>query len=97
MTSMFRTWTGRSGEVRHYFTGNVGNLLGIEVSLGVIDTVGGKDVTGRDRSRLTNSVRAFNAWVDADGRAHVTGWDSRVEVLTTADVLRAVESAYAAK
>lgn len=99
-TTKFRTWTAStSGEVRHYFTGRVSSLVGITFTdRGVLDEVNGVwDIHTRDRSRLVNSVRDVEVWVDTDGKAHVTGWDPRLTLVSTADVARAVEAAYAAE
>ena len=97
-TTDFRTWTAsRTGEVRHYFNGNLRPLLDIERDdFGAIESAAGKDVEGRDRSRLVNSLRAVKVWVDAEGVAHVEGWDARLDILTAKDVKAAVEAAYAA-
>jgi len=94
----FRTWTAsRTGEVRHYFKGNLRPLLGIERDdFGVIEVANGQAVESRDRSRLVNSLRAVTVWVDAEGVAHVTGWDARLDIVTARQVATAVEAAYAA-
>ncbi|MCB9377068.1 MAG: hypothetical protein H6515_14530 [Microthrixaceae bacterium] len=98
-TAEFRTWTAsHTGEVRHYFNGNLRPLLDIALDdFGSIETVAGKSVEGRnERSRLSNSLRAVKVWVDTEGVAHVTGWDHRLNILSATDVKAAVEAAYAA-
>ena len=95
-TTDFRTWTAsRTGEVRHYFNGSVAALLGIKTE-GFDLTVNGESANSTDRRRILSALRTVSAWVDANGEAHVTGWDGRVSILPASAVAAAVVAAYAA-